>query len=162
MASYVYRLKNVDKEKLAELGYEKLPEELCPAPQNENFLFKVVMQPADGECVKQLVDYYNKGADEIVKNKTLKDVYASIGIKFRKPKGKPRQLVLTPELVEMFQGWRIELSLKDEEVYFTIADGSLPRFHDAELVLEKYCPNEIKELLLNDLIIKEEVIKEEQ
>lgn len=155
--SYVYKLKNADKEKLAELGFEKLPEELCPAPQNENYLFKVVMQPADGECVKTLISYYNKGANQIVKNKELKEAYASIGIKFRSSKNKPRHLVITPELIEMFQGWRIEINLETEEVYFTIADGSLPRFYDAELVLEKYCPEEIKELIINDLIQKEEV-----
>lgn len=160
--SYVYSLKNVDKEKLTELGYEKLPEELCPAPENENFLFKVVMQPADGDCVKNLISYYNRGADKIVKNKTLRDAYASIGIKFRSSKKMARHLVITPELIEMFQAWRLEINLKTEEVYFTIADGSLPRFHDAELVLEKYCPEEIKELTLNGLIIKEEAVEEKQ
>ena len=160
--SYVYSLKNANKEKLIELGYEKLPEELCPAPQNEDFLFKVVMQPADGECVKTLISYYNKGADEIVKNKALREAYAKIGIKFRNSKKRPRHLIITPELIEMFQAWRIEINLKTEEIYFTIADGSLPRFHDAELVMEKYCPEEIKELTLNDLIVKEEVVEDKQ
>ena len=158
--SYIYRLKTSDegvKEKLIELGYDKLPVELCPAPQNENFLYKVVMQPKDGECVNSLIAHYNAGADFICKDKKLREVYASIGIKFKKPKGKPRQLILTDELLDMFSAWRLEISLSSGEVYFTIADDSIRSFYDAEVVLERYCPSEVEELVINDLIVKEEI-----
>ena len=158
--SYNYKLKNTSdetKEKLIALGYEKLPEELCEAPENENYLYKVVMQPRDGECVKSLIDHYNRGAEFICKNKDLRQIYASMGIKFKSTKKQPRHLILTEELLDMFSAWRIEIDLKTESVYFTISDDNIPRFHDAELVLEKYCPEEIKELVMNDLIQKEEV-----
>ena len=158
--TYNYKLKNVDnetREKFIELGYETLPEELCPAPENENILFKIVLQPQNGECVKTLINHYNRGADFICKDKKLREAYASIGIKFKKPKNKPRELIITNDLLTMFSAWRLEVNLRTEEVYFTISDDLIPRFHDADLVLNRYCGEEIKELLINDLICKEEV-----
>lgn len=156
--SYIYKFKNMDIEKIKELGYDKLPETICPAPQNENYYFKMVMQPTNSECVLSLIDFYNKIADKICSDKKLRKAHSDIGINFRKKTGKKHYyLIMNKELRNMFRAWRIELDLEEGDVYFTISDGSLPKFYDAELVLEKYCPKEIEELLINDLIQKEEV-----
>lgn len=156
--SYIYKLKNIDKEKLKELGYEPLPTTLCPAPQNQKYYFKIVLQETNSEPVLSLIDYYNKIADKICADKEMRKAHATIGIKFRKKTGeKHYYLMMNKDLRMMFRAWRIELDLEDEDVYFTISDGSLPRFYDAEQVIERYCQEEIKELELNDLVYKEEV-----
>ena len=155
--SYIYKLKNIDKEKLKELGYETLPETLCPAPQNENYYFKIVLQGTNSEPVLSLIDHYNKIADKICADKQMRKAHAAIGIKFRKKTGKKHYyLMMNKDLRMMFRAWRIELDLENEDVYFTISDGSIPCFQDAEQVMERYCPEEIKELELNGLVYKEE------
>ena len=154
--SYIYKLKNIDVEKLKELGYDTLPESICAAPDNQKYYFKMVLQDTNSEPVLSLIDYYNKVADKICSDVKLRAAHAKIGIKFRKKKGK-HYLVMNHDLRMLFRAWRLELDLDDEDVYFTISDGSLPRFYDAEQVIEKYCKAEIEELVINDLAYKEEV-----
>lgn len=154
--SFVYKLKNIDTEKYKELGFEPLPEEICAAPDNQNFWFKVVLQETNSEPVLSLIDYYNRIADKICSDVKLRAAHAKIGIKFRKKKGK-HYLVLNHDLRMMFRAWRIELDLENEDVYFTISDQNIPCFYDADMVLDRYCDEAIKELLVNDLIYREEV-----
>lgn len=154
---YVYKLKNIDKEKLKELGYQPLPESICSAPDNENYYFKMVLQDTNADCVLNLIDFYNVNAEKICADKNMRAVHAAIGIKFRKKKKTGKYyLIMTPSLRMMFRAWRIELDLQNEDVYFTISDGSLPAFGQ-DTVIEKYCPEEIQELIINDLAFKEEV-----
>lgn len=154
--NYIYIIKNKDLEKIKNLGYETLPEEICEAPENENYYFKEVIQPKDGMCVKGLIKMYNTSADTICNNEKYKQLHENLGIKFEKVDGK-YELIQTDELIEMFRHWRIELDLTDNEVYFTISDGAVPSFYDAENVLDICAPNEIKELLENEIIEKVEV-----
>jgi len=160
--SYIYKLKeNANIEKLKELGYQELPETICPAPDNKNYLFKVVLQDTNSDCVLSLIEFYNKMADKICKDKQQRKLHASIGIKFRKKTGKKHYyLMMNKDLRMMFRTWRLEINLKERDIYFTISDGSLPSFYDGELIIEKYCPKEIDELIKNDLVETEELVKE--
>lgn len=166
--SYFYRLKkeinkNEAIEKLKEMEYDLLPYELCGLNDNDSIYFKVIEQPKDGECVKTLIQHYNMVAEKICSDKLLRKLHAEIGIKFRK-KGNVHRLIITDEVKEMFSYWRLELNFYEPEynVYFTISDGSFPRFYDAEKVMSKYCSDEIQMLLLNDIIEKVEAPKQEQ
>lgn len=166
--SYIYKLKdgiNKDEviEKLKEMEYDLLPFELCGLDDNDSIYFKVIEQPRDGECVKTLINHYNMVADKICSDKLLRKMHAEIGIKFRK-KGSKYRLIITDELKEMFSYWRLEINFYEPlfNVYFTISDGSFPRFYDADLVMSKYCSAEIEILLLNDIIEKIEAPKQEQ
>ena len=169
--NYIYKVKegiNVEEaiEKLKELEYDLLPYELHRLPDNDRIYFKVIEQPKTGECVNTLVNHYNMVAEKICSDKTLRKLHAEIGIKFRK-KGNIHKLIITDELREMFSYWRLEINFYEPvfNVYFTISDGSFPRFFDAEKVIEKYCKEEIELLLLNDIVEKieapEEKVKEE-
>lgn len=161
--SYIYTFKEgMSKEKLKELGYDILPESLCPAPQNQEYYYKMVFQDTNAGCVLWLIDFYNKNADRICADKQMRKVHADIGIKFRRKRNeKHYYLIMNKDLRTMFRAWRLEIDFEEKGVYFTIADGSLPRFYDAENVLETYCPEEIKELVINNMIQKEEVKKEQ-
>lgn len=161
--SYIYKLKNIDIEKLKGLGYEPLPETICPAPDNQKYYYKMVLQDTNSECVLSLIKFYNDIADKICADKTMRKAHSDIGINFRKKKGtKHYYLIMNKKMRMMFRAWRLELDLEDEDIYFTISDGSLPKFYDAELVIEKYCKDEIETLVLNDLAYKEEVHQEIQ
>ena len=157
--TYIYQTKeNVDVEKLKEIGFELLPEEVCGIKNNDFIYYKIVKQPEDGECVNTLIGFYNFIADNICGNKFARKAHANMGIKFRAKKGK-HHLVVTPELREMFSAWRIEINLQEDDanVYFTISDGNMPRFHDAEHVMEKYCKEDIDLLVLNNIIEKVQI-----
>lgn len=157
--SYIYTVKNADIDKIKELGFDLLPESLIGAPNPDLIFFKVQPQPYDGECVKSLIDFYDKMADKICSDSKMRKAHALIGIKFRRKKGK-YVLQINDEVLEMFSLWRLELNLMDNEynVYFTISDGNLPRFFDAEKVIEKYCDkNDIETLVLNNIIEKIEI-----
>lgn len=161
--TYIYKIAddiNIDNviERLIDMGYQKLPEEICGAPQNEKYYFKIVMQPQDGECVKVLTDFYNDAAEKICSDKKMKKIHSKMGIKYKKRDGKYK-LVITPSLLEMFSAWRLELDFEENDIYFTISDGSMPRFYDAEKVIEKFCKEEINALLLNGIAKKVEYVK---
>lgn len=166
--NYIYKLKDgIDKneaiEKLKEMGYDLLPYELCGLTDNDSIYFKVIEQPKDGECVRTLINHYNQIADKICSDKLYRKMHAEIGIKFRK-KGNKYRLIITDELKEMFSLWRLEINFYEPifNVYFTISDGSFPRFYDAEKVMPKYCNEEIEMLLLNNIIEKIETPKQEE
>lgn len=161
--SYIYKLQNIDTEKLKELGYEILPETICQAPENQKYYYKMVLQDTNSECVLSLIKFYNDIADKICADKAMRKVHADIGIKFRKKKNtKHYYLMMNKNLRMMFRAWRIELDLEEADVYFTISDGSLPKFYDAEQVIEKYCKAEIEELVNNNLVYKEEIASQVQ
>lgn len=150
--AYIYKLKSNLPEKYADLGFEFLPADLYGMEQ-KIIMYKIEEQPKDGQCVQQLIDFYNHIADNVILDKKARKAHALMGIKFRKKSGKLR-LVVTDELREMFSLWRLEINLEDGDVYFTISDGNMPSFYDAELVLDKFCGEDIKKLIENGLIEK--------
>lgn len=157
--TYIYQTKkNIDIEKLKEIGFELLPDVVCGIKDNDFIWYKIVKQPEDGECVKTLINFYNSIADRICEDKFVRKAHANMGIRFRRKKGK-YYLLVTPELREMFSAWRIEINLQEDDanVYFTISDGNMPRFHDADHVMDKYCKEDIDLLVLNDIIEKVQI-----
>lgn len=158
MKNFVYQTKEkCDVEKLKELGFELLPDVVCGFENNKDIYFKIVQQPLDGECVNELIKFYNNIAEKICSDKFVRKAHAKMGIKFRKKKNK-YYLLVSNELREMFSLWRIEINLQEDgtNVYFTISDGNMPRFH-AEIVMEKYCKNDIEALVQNGIIEKVEI-----
>lgn len=153
--SYIYVLKDgYDLEKLKEIGFDYMPSDIV-GKENEKIIYKIVEQPIDGECVNELIKFYNKIALKICTDKIAKKAHEAMGIKFTKRKN-TYKLYVTDELLEMFSLWRIEINLEIGELYFTISDGNMPSFYDAELVLDKYCKDEIDLLIANNLIEKVE------
>lgn len=164
--SYIYTLKddlNFEQlaEKLKELGYEELPADITGGEGIDNlytYYFKVAEQPRYGECVNQLIGFYEKLANKICYNEFARKAHSKMGIKYRKTNG-VFHLVVNDELREMFSMWRVEIDLNSREIYFTISDGNMPRFYDAEKVLDVYCKPEIDLLKENNLIEKVEYSK---
>lgn len=157
--SYIYRLKDgADVEKFKELGFEYLPPELYGSEEENNILYKIVKQPSDGACVQSLINFYNSIANRICSDRMARRAHVKMGIRYRYCKGKYR-LSINPDLIETFSLWRIEIDFEMGDVYFTISDGNLPRFYDADLVMDKYCKEEIELLRLNDLIERIELTK---
>ncbi|MBR3208842.1 MAG: hypothetical protein IKF82_01095 [Bacilli bacterium] len=157
--SYIYRLsENPNLDLLKEIGFELLPAELYGSKDNETIYYKIIQQPLDGQCVKELVGFYESIADNICTDQKARRAHCDMGIRFKFKDGH-YHLVVTKTLLEMFSMWRIEIDLETKDVYFTISDGNMPSFSDAELVLDKYCKETIDMLLVNDLIYKEELVK---
>lgn len=150
--SYIYKLKSNSPQKYADLGFEFLPADIYGMEQS-TIMYKIEEQPKDGQCVQQLIDFYNNIANNIIFDKKARKAHSLMGIKFRKKSGELR-LIVTDELREMFSLWRLEINLEDGDVYFTISDGSMPSFYDAELVLDKFCGEDINKLIENGLIEK--------
>ncbi len=162
MSEYVYKVKAKSKMKLRNLGFKTLPKKIS---YNRHVLYKVVPQPVDGDCVNGLFNRYNneKWQKTFLTKESIEN-YKNIGMEFEElyleDGTKHMILVDTPEVREMFSMWRLEVDYNDDEglyLSFTIGDGTIPSFYNAEKVLDKYCPNEIKELLEKELIEKEEV-----
>ena len=154
--SFIYTIINSDLNKLKEMGYQILPEEICEAPKNENYYYKEVIQPKDGVCVNGLIKMYQDSAKTICENEKFRKLHRDIGIRFRKVNGEYK-LIVTDTMVEMFRHWRIELDIENKEVYFTISDGAVPSFYDAENVLDAQAPKEVKELIEAGIIEKVEI-----
>ena len=157
--SYIYRLvENPNLEMLKEIGFELLPPELYGDNSNETIYYKIIEQPEDGECVAQLLGFYERIADNICTDPEVRRAHYKMGIRFRFRNGH-YHLIVNREMLKMFSLWRIEIDLDTRDVYFTISDGNMPSFSDAELVLDKYCKDTIDLLVLNDLIYKEELVE---
>ena len=152
--SYVYRVKDgADVEVFKELGFDYLPPELYGSEDENNILYKIIQQPLDGQCVKTLIDFYNSIAEKICSDKLIRKAHSKMGIKFRWQKGKYK-LVLNPIMLKMFRLWRLEIDFETGDIYFTISDGNMPRFYDAEQVIETYCKEDIETLVLNNVVEK--------
>lgn len=155
--SYIYKLKdNANLELLNEIGFELLPSELYGDGLNETIYYKIVEQPQDGQCVQQLVAFYNSIADKICTDQEIRRAHCKMGIKFRFRDGH-YHLILGKEMLKMFTLWRVEFDMEERELYFTISDGNMPRFYDSREVLDKYCSELIETLKINDLIEEEEL-----
>lgn len=156
--SYLYQLKDgTDVEKLKEMGFSYLPAELYGSDEEHNILYKIIKQPLDGKCVQTLIDFYQSLSNTICSDRVARRAHVKMGIKYRMKNGK-FNLIITQDLREMFSMWRLEIDFEIGDVYFTISDGSMPRFYDAEQVMEKYCKEDIDLLVLNNIIEKVENI----
>lgn len=146
---------------LEDLGFELLPQEICKVENTDSIWFKIVEQPKDGDCVNLLINFYNNLAEKICADKFARRCHVQMGIKFRK-KNEKYHLVVTDALREMFSMWRLEINLDDFEpnIYFTISDGNMPSFYDANLVINKYCKDVISELINGGVAEKVKVEQE--
>ena len=166
MNNYAYTVKQGLEKKdclplLEKLGFELLPKEICKIDNPDSIWFKIIEQPRNGDCVNLLINFYNNLAEKICADKFARRCHAQMGIKFRKKNDK-YHLVVTDSLREMFSMWRLEINLDDFEpnIYFTISDGNMPSFYDADLVIEKHCKDVIKELVENGVAEKVRVEQE--
>lgn len=151
----IYQIKDgADVEVLKELGFEYLPKELYGTEEAPNILYKIVVQPQDGQCVGTLIDFYQAISDKICTDRQSRRAHAKMGIKYKYKDG-VFKLIVTPAMREMFSLWRIEMNFETGDVYFTISDGNMPSFYNSD-VLEKYCGEDVDTLVLNNIIEKVE------
>lgn len=162
--SKVYKLKYKVKDKdLEELGYLEMPIEISG---KDKIIYKPISVPEDSQAVRAIIEIYNNKEWQKVflfdENSRL--YFKEIGIDFEdiyddSINSTKTVVKETPELIKKIASdFRIEVEMNKEKwVGFTAGVGDeLPGFYNKS-VLDQYCPNEIKELFDNGLVVIKEV-----
>lgn len=140
----VYRIKEgVDLNKFGERDYEILPSE-------NPILIKIIPQDIDGElCQGTLNNIYNNGewrAKIYAKHKDT--ISQALDLTYKRGKA-----VLTDKFKRVLTDWRIQIEpFTDGWIGFASMDVFDKNVYYASNILEKYCADEIKELLDADMI----------
>ena len=145
----IYRLKqDVDLNEFAKRGYDLIPQICC--------LEKIIKQPDDGDAVKFLLDKYYTNSEWVEKfyKPNKKKVSETLGLRYYSNGdirySKKFNMILTD--------WRIEIEAHDEAwVGFTSLDPYDHHVYYDKNTLDKYCKQEIDELLELGLIEEYEV-----
>lgn len=147
----VYRVKEgVDLNKFADKGYDIIPAE-------NPILVKIIPQDFDGELVQgTLKNIYNNGewrAKIYAKHKDI--ISEQLGLKYKRGKA-----IISDRFKHVLTDWRIQIEpFTDGWLGFASMDVFDKNVYYASNHLEKYCADELKDLLDSDMI---ELIEVEQ
>ncbi len=145
----VYKLvEDVDLNEFAKRGYDLIPQTFT--------LVKIIKQPDDGEAVKYLLYRYYTNKDWIdqIYNKNKKEIQNTIGLRYY-ANGDIRY---TKKLKTILTDWRIEIDVNDGGwLGFASLDPFDRLVYYGKGILDKYCNDEVKELLELGLIEEIEV-----
>jgi hypothetical protein len=148
----IYKLvEDVDLNEFAKRGYDLLPNTLT--------MVKIIEQPEDGEAVKYLLyKYYtNKDWIEQIYNKNKKEIKDTIGLRYYEN----GDIRYTKKLRTILTNWRIEIDAADGGwLGFASLDPFDRLVYYGKGILDKYCKQEVDELLELGLIEEVEVNNE--
>lgn len=150
----VYQVKLSDdvRDKLLDLGWEKVPYEVR---LSDGVYIKPIKFDKKSEPANYAINVMNseKWQKAYLSDKKKRELYNDLNVKFKKinKKGQYR-LVKCKETYEFVCTWYLYVDFNEENVWvgFSPIDINLPDFFIADMI-DRYCPNEIKELLDNDI-----------
>ena len=156
--SYVYKVKTRDMKKFEDIGWT-----LAPYEWNQKDNVMVMMKKFDNksEPVQFLMKTYNNPnwQKEYYEDKELKEVYTEMGMKFRNGK-----LVRNKAAYKFMHQWCLKVDFNEEEelwLGFSHIDITMPEFYNSA-VLDRYCYQEVQQLLEEGLIELHELHDEEE
>ena len=164
----IYISKTEDANEYAKLGYNLSIDAM--QAEGHTVVFKPIIFSRDNDIVKELIDNFNSDWNIAMRRKKMAAYFKKKGIEFEcvyddKTGNKVNRVIQNDALYSLLCNWRIEIDLSEDKfVCFTAGDYyfHLPYFCDADKAIDKYCKNEIKELLDAGLVMRFETETQEQ